>query len=129
MIIDTSAIVAILTGEPEAETFAELIESVDETGISAATALEASLVLGPRRQGLLDDFLRIANTRVIPFDQEQLGLAREAHLRYGRGSGSVARLNYGDCFAYALARATGRPLLFKGDDFSHTDVVAATRQD
>ena len=123
MIIDTSAIVAILAGEEDAAELAHLIESVDEPWIAAGTVLEASLVLGSRRQGLLDDFLDIANARVIAFDEEQLTLAREAHLRFGRGSGSPARLIYGDCFAYACAKVLGVALLYKGNDFADTDLA------
>jgi ribonuclease VapC len=125
MILDTSAIVAILQGEPEAAEFAALIEAEPAVRISAATVLEASIVLGAKRQTLLDDFIDTARASIVPVDTAQLSLARRAHLQYGRGSGSPAKLNYGDCFAYALAIVSGRQLLFKGDDFSHTDVVPA----
>lgn len=125
MIVDSSAIVAIANGEPEAEDFAQLLETTTLISISAGTVLETSIVLGPDGQALLDDWLSTTHALVEPVDVEQVRLARQAHLRYGRGSGSPARLNFGDCFSYALARATGRPLLFKGDDFTHTDVVAA----
>jgi len=123
MILDTSAIVAILYREEEATEFAQLIESVDEVLVSAATVLEASIVLGPDRQQLLNDFLSIAGARTVAVDEGQLTIARRGHLRYGQGSGSKARLNYGDCFSYALAKATGHTLLFKGDDFAHTDLM------
>lgn len=126
MILDTSAVVAILQGEPEAEALAALIESVDRVHISTATVVEASLVLGGARQQVLDDFLASAGAVVVPFDETQVAIARRAHLRYGRGSGSPARLNYGDCFSYALAMASDRPLLFKGRDFTHTDVAVPT---
>ncbi|MDN5764143.1 MAG: type II toxin-antitoxin system VapC family toxin [Microlunatus sp.] len=126
MILDTSAVVAILQGEPEAEALAGLIESVDRVHISTATVVEASLVLGGARQQVLDDFLASAGAVVVPFDETQVAIARRAHLRYGRGSGSPARLNYGDCFSYALAIASDRPLLFKGSDFTHTDVAVPT---
>lgn len=125
MILDTSAIVAILEGEPEAAKFAGLIESADRVHISTATVLEASLVLGAARQQVLDDFLVEARVVAAVVDEKQLAVARQAHLRFGRGSGSPARLNYGDCFSYALAKAWDRPLLFKGDDFGHTDVAVA----
>ncbi|WP_328591648.1 type II toxin-antitoxin system VapC family toxin [Occultella glacieicola] len=72
---------------------------------------------------MLDEFINIAGGSIEPVDAAQLAIARRAHLQYGRGSGSPARLNYGDCFAYALATATDRPLLYKGNDFSHTVVV------
>lgn len=123
MILDTSAIVAILQGEPEAEVFADRIEKAARVSISAATVLEASMVLGAQRQQLLDDFLAASRAAVVPVDAEQLQIARRAHLRYGRRSGSPARLNFGDCFAYALATDRNEPLLFKGGDFIHTDVV------
>ncbi|CAN5562562.1 type II toxin-antitoxin system VapC family toxin [soil metagenome] len=125
MILDTSAIVAILQEEPEAQAFAELIAGADLVRISVATVLEASLVVGPARQDLLDEFLAVARTVPVAIDDQQLQIARAAHLKYGRGSRSPARLNYGDCFAYALAIATDEPLLFKGSDFIHTDVHAA----
>ena len=126
MILDTSAVVAILQGEPEAQRFAGLIESADHVHISTATVLEASLVLGAVRQQVLDAFLGESRAVAVPVDETQLAAARQAHLRYGRGSGSPARLNYGDCFSYALAKTWDRPLLFKGDDFGHTDVAIAT---
>ncbi len=125
MILATSAVVAVLQGEPEAERFAGLIESTDHLHISTATVLDASLVLGAARQQVLDAFLGEARAVAVPVDQAQLAIARQAHLRYGRGSGSPARLNYGDCFYYALAKAWDRPLLFKGDDFGRTDVTVA----
>ncbi|HLR96051.1 MAG TPA: type II toxin-antitoxin system VapC family toxin [Jiangellaceae bacterium] len=130
MILDTSAIVAILQGEPEAEEFAALIEGADRLLISAATALEASIVLGRARQEVLDEFRTTAGAQVEPVDAVQLSIARDGYQRYGRGSGSAARLNFGDCFSYALAIATDLPLLFKGSDFVHTDVrVAAVHGD
>lgn len=127
MILDTSAIIAILQGEPEAAQFAELIESAPRVHISAATALEASIVLGRSRQHLLDAFLTTAGAVVEAVDAEQLAIARGAHSRFGRGSGSPARLNYGDCFSYALAKALDAPLLFTGEDFVHTDVRLVAR--
>lgn len=126
MILDTSAIIAILNDEPEAPVFAELIEVTDEVAISVATVLEAAMVVGPFRQELLDEFLAVARARHMPVDIEQLQVARSAHLRFGRGSGSTARLNYGDCFSYALAATAGQALLFKGSDFGQTDVAVAT---
>ena len=125
MILDSSAVVAVLQGEPEAEQFARLIEAATEVAISAATVVELSLVLGASRQDVLDEFLAIACAEVVPVDVDQVALARRAGVVFGRGSGSAARLNYGDCFSYALAMVFGRPLLFKGDDFRHTDVTIA----
>jgi ribonuclease VapC len=122
VILDSSAVVAVLRAEPEADAFRRSIESSDAVAISAATLVELSLVVGPDRQAVLDRFLAVAGAVVEPVDAEQASIARRAAIRFGRGSGSPARLNFGDCFAYALASATGRPLLCKGDDFVHTDL-------
>lgn len=125
MILDSSAVVAIITDEPEARDFSEVIAASPSVSVSTASVLEMSIVLGPLRQTVLDDFLDAVRANVVPVDGHQLTLARRAHITFGRGSGSPARLNYGDCFSYALAKVTGEPLLFKGEDFVHTDVVAA----
>lgn len=122
MILDTSAVVAILQGEPGSARLAAAVEEADTVRISVASVLEAALVLGPRRGDLVDEFLEITGAELVPVDTSQLSVARGAHLRYGRGSGSPARLNYGHCFSYALATTSGEPLLFVGDDFSHTDL-------
>lgn len=122
MILDTSAIVAILALEDDAATFAAAIESAERVGISAGTVLEAAMVLGRSRSTDLDAFLVEASVEVMPVGDEHLAVARRGWAQHGRGGGSPARLNYGDCFAYAAAIVTDRPLLFKGDDFSHTDV-------
>lgn len=127
MVIDTSALVAILQDEPEADAFAELLARADDPLISAATLFECSMVQAKTRRGLenLDDLLLAAGIRVAAVDVAQAHAAREAWVRYGKGQ-SPARLNFGDCFSYALAITTGRPLLFKGDDFAQTDVTPAT---
>ena len=125
MILDSSAVVAILRGEPEAEAFRTLIESADTVAISAASVVELSLVVGPDRQEVLDRFLAVAGAVIEPVDGEQVAVARRAAMRFGRGSGSAAKLNFGDCFAYALAAVAGQPLLCKGDDFVHTDLELA----
>lgn len=125
MILDTSAIIAILANEPEAAELAARIEAADDVAVSAATVLEASLVCGPARRQDLDAFLAETGARVLPFDTKQLAVARTAQLRFGRGSGSQARLNYGDCFSYALAMQADDELLFIGEDFTHTDVRQA----
>jgi ribonuclease VapC len=119
VILDTSAIVGILQHEAEAPALAAAIEGADTVKTSVASVLEASLVLGPGRQDVLDD------AELVEVDARQLSTARAAHLRYGRGSGSQARLNFGDCFSYALAMTLGEALLYKGDDFGHTDVTSA----
>lgn len=125
MILDTSAVIAILGNESTANQLATLIEAAEQVRISTATVLEASLVCGPTRQAELDEFLAAAGAQITPVDEEQVTLARAGHLQFGRGSGSRARLNYGDCFSYALARQLDDVLLFVGDDFPHTDVREA----
>lgn len=125
MILDTSAVVAVLQLEPEAERFANLMASAAGIEISAATVLEASIVLGPTRQNALDKLLGLVGASVASVDEDQLAAARLAYLTYGRRSGSPARLDYGDCFSYALAKCRKRPLLFKGNDFGHTDIEPA----
>jgi ribonuclease VapC len=125
MILDTSAVVALARNEPEAAEFRLLVRSADRAAISTASVLEASLVLRDRAgQHFLADFVDGIVTPVS-FDTHQLAAARAAHERFGRGSGHRARLNFGDCFSYALAITTGEPLLFKGDDFTYTDVTRA----
>lgn len=125
MVIDTSAIVAILGMEAEAARLAESIESDTTRLISAATVVEAGLVIesryGPAGGRELDLLISRAAMSVEPVTSEQADIAREAWRRFGKGRHS-AGLNLGDCFAYALARATGEPVLFKGDDFEQTDV-------
>lgn len=125
MILDTSVIVAIARDESDAPTLLDVLANSSRTRMSAASVLETSLVLSGRRSDLLDEFLTTHAIEIVPFDAEQLHLARQAHVRYGKGSGSRARLNFGDCFAYALAKTTGEPLLFKGEDFAHTDLTPA----
>lgn len=128
MVIDTSALLAVLLGEPERDRFIELLANADDPVMSAATLVESSIVMlartGPEGVGDLDELVAAAAVRCVAVDSAQALLAREAFARFGRGR-APAGLNYGDCFSYALARATGRPLLFKGDDFVHTDVARA----
>jgi ribonuclease VapC len=125
VIVDSSALVAVLAQESDAEIFARLMGDSQRVRVSAATVLETSLVVGPHGIEGLDRLLRSAGADVVPFDPLQLDEARNGHFRYGRGRGSRARLNLGDCFAYALAKTSREPLLFKGDDFTHTDVTPA----
>ena len=126
MILDTSAVVAILRREPEAQRFSELVERDAEPKMSAASYFEAGIVMDAARDAVisrqLDQFVRIAQVEVKPVTMEQARLAREAYRDFGRGSGHPARLNFGDCFSYALAKDLGEPLLFKGSDFGETDV-------
>lgn len=97
--------------------------------MSAATLLEVAVVLRRRARSRddrdLSNFLAAAPATIVPFDQQQYTIARDAFFRFGKGSGHIAQLNFGDCFAYALAKSLDLPLLFKGDDFIHTDLVAA----
>lgn len=125
MVIDTSALVALLTGEPEAEEFGALIAGADDPLISAGSLLEASVVLdarlGPEGVDALDQLLVAASIRVVAVDDRQARIGRDAYRRFGKGRHAAA-LNYGDGFAYALASTTDRPLLLKGDGFVATDV-------
>ncbi|HVB54014.1 MAG TPA: type II toxin-antitoxin system VapC family toxin [Candidatus Acidoferrales bacterium] len=129
MIVDTSAIVAILRGEPDADRYIEALSLVAEPLISAGTYLETAIVIDSNRDpvlsGRLDDLLATARVKVEPVTERHAEIARQAYRDFGKGSGHSAGLNLGDCFAYALARASGEPLLFKGDDFTKTDVVSA----
>jgi len=126
MVIDTSALLAILLDEPERRGFNELIEAARTRLISAATLLETAIILEARRGEAagreLDLFLHRARFEVVPVDADQVEIARAAYRRYGRGF-HPAGLNYGDCFSYALAAATGEALLFKGSDFAQTDIA------
>jgi ribonuclease VapC len=128
MILDTSAIAAILFGEPEAARFAKVIHDADTCLMSAGNFLELSIVveaqLGPEASRQCDMFFRRAGIAIEPVTVEQAHLARQAFLDFGKGRHPAA-LNFGDCFAYALAKITGEPLLFKGEDFKRTDLVAA----
>lgn len=129
MIVDTSALVALLRDEPDAETYAHALGTARTSRISAGTLLEASVVVDANRDPVLsrrlDDLVRDVPLVVEPVTAAQAEIARRAFQDFGRGSGHAARLNFGDCFAYALARERGEPLLFKGADFSHTDVEVA----
>lgn len=131
MIVDSSAVVGILNGEPEAETLLQALYSARHRQMSAATLVELYIVIDgkrdPVRSARLDGFLQRSDVEIIDVTAEQASIARAAHRDYGRGSGHRARLNFGDCFAYALAHVTGEPLLFKGDDFGHTDLTPAIR--
>ena len=129
MIVDSSALVAILRNEPDAAVYSAAIENARECRISAATFVETAIVIDVSRDPIasrrLDDLMREAQIVIEAVTEEQAYVARQAYRDYGRGSGHPARLNFGDCFAYALARATGEPLLFKGGDFRHTDIAPA----
>lgn len=128
MIIDTSAIVAILRQEPDAPRFAEAIGAASVRRISVATYVEIGAVIDggrdPVASRLVDELIATAGIIVEPVTVAQARIAREAYRDFGKGSGHAAGLNFGDCFAYALAKAMAEPLLFKGNDFPHTDVAA-----
>ena len=128
MIVDTSALAAILFREPEAPSFTKIIHDAGRCLISAGNFLELSIIvetqLGTDALRQCDMFLRRAAIIVEPFTVEQAHLARQAFHDFGKGR-HPAGLNFGDCFAYALARVTGEPLLFKGEDFRKTDIVPA----
>ena len=129
MILDTSALIALLQNEPEADAITEALERAPRPGISAATLLEASFVADgtrdPVRSARFDALIDAIDSEVVPVTRDQARIARQAFRDYGRGSGHAARLNFGDCFSYALSVVTGEPLLFVGDDFTHTDVARA----
>lgn len=131
MIVDSSAVMAVLEGESEAEDVVELL--VDHPcRMSVANWLEASIVVdhrSARHQRAFAEVITLAQIALVPVTADQAAVARQAYRRYGRGSGSPARLNFGDCFAYALAITTGEPLLFVGNAFSHTDVDRPPRAD
>jgi ribonuclease VapC len=130
MIVDSSAVVAILRAEPDAPRYAQaLADAREPKRISAANWMEAAVVIDGSRDPIasarFDTFCRAAELQIVPVTVEQAALARQSYRDYGRGSGHPAQLNFGDCFAYALARDTGEALLFKGNDFAHTDLSNA----
>jgi ribonuclease VapC len=129
VIVDTSALIAILRDEPEAPVIAQAIEEATARQISAANWLEAAAVIDGSRDPVasrqFDELLGVARIVVAPVTEQQARIARAAYRDFGKGSGHPAGLNFGDCFAYALAKDTGEALLFKGRDFVHTDIVPA----
>jgi ribonuclease VapC len=129
MIIDSSAIIAILKDEPDGFSLSKTLANAGGARLSAASYLESSIVLDKERDPLLsaglDDLLAEANISIEPVTEAQARLARQAYRDYGKGSGHPANLNFCDCFSYALAREKREPILFKGEDFSHTDLRAA----
>jgi ribonuclease VapC len=129
MIIDTSALIAILRAEDDASDMAHAIEQAGMRQISAANYLEAAVVIDGSRDPVasrrFDELVQAADLRIEPVTQDQAQIAREAYRDFGKGSGHKAGLNFGDCLAYALAKTTGQPLLYKGNDFTHTDITPA----
>jgi ribonuclease VapC len=128
VVLDTSALLAVLLGEPERDRFIAALADTEDPLISAATLVESSIVMraktGDGGVADLDDLLAAAAVRSVAVDSAQAHLARDAFARFGKGR-AAAGLNFGDCFSYALARAADRPLLFKGDDFRRTDITPA----
>jgi ribonuclease VapC len=132
IVVDTSALIAILREEPEREAFAQRLSRDDGPRISAGTLLEASIVLRTTDKKTahiadaeLDRFIAAGAIIVVDVTVDHANEARKAHAKYGKGTGHPAQLNFGDCFAYALAKSLNVPLLYKGKDFAPTDIVSA----
>lgn len=130
MIVDSSALVATLRGDPERDRMVASMLAATSLRMSAATMLEASVVVDrlgdPVLSRRFDDLVRDLRLDVMAVTASQAVIGRAAYRDFGKGSSHPAQLNFGDCFSYALAAETGEPLLFKGDDFIHTDITAAT---
>jgi len=128
MIIDTSAIIAILRDELEAEFCARAIADASNRRISAVNYVEAAVVIDasgdPIASRRVDEFFKIAQISIEAVTETHAQIARDAYRDFGKGSGHPAKLNFGDCFAYALAKSRREPLLFKGNDFTHTDITS-----
>lgn len=129
MVVDTSALLAILLDEPEALRCSKAIEAAPTAFISAATRVELDIVivnkLGEEALGDADELLETAGIQIEPVTAAQTQLARQAYLTFGKGRSHPAQLNYGDCFSYALAKDMQEPLLFVGQDFAATDIAPA----
>ena len=129
MIVDTSAIVALLQLEPEATAMLRLLSKQGGAIMSAASYLESGIVIdaakNPKASANLDALIRELRIDIAPVTAEQARIARQAYRDFGKGSGHPAQLNFGDCFAYALAKDLREPLLFKGNDFTQTDIAPA----
>lgn len=129
MIVDTSAIIAILRAEPEASSLAAQLSKTNSVTMSAASYVEAGIIADrmsdPRLSRKFDDLLKIHEINIVDVTAAQANMARQAYRQFGKGSGHRAQLNFGDCFSYALAAERREPLLFKGDDFAATDLTSA----
>lgn len=129
IVIDTSALIALINREPEGPQIIRILAESSALKISAATMVEATAVA--LRWGedaaitMLDQIVQEAKVEIIPFNLQQMSIARAAYLKYGKGRGHPAQLNFGDCVSYALARSLDAPLLYKGNGFAHTDVKIA----
>jgi ribonuclease VapC len=132
MIVDTSAVIAIIKNEPEARTFSEAIEAAKVVRISAASYLESNIIVGKYKDPILtarlEEILENPGIQIEPVTAAQAKIAWEAYRDFGKSSGHPSNLNFGDCFSYALAREKREPILFKGDDFVHTDLRSAAKQ-
>jgi len=131
MVVDTSAIIAILRAEDDAADFASAIGNARNPMMSASTYVEAGLVMtndeSPRGLERLNLLIERSNIEIVATTPDEAIIGVAAHRKYGRGSGHRAKLNFGDCFSYALAKSRNMPLLFKGDDFVHTDIEPALK--
>ena len=131
IVVDTSALAAVLLEEADAAAVRNLLGAADARTLSAANYLELGIVIAGRGlvagpvQKAVDQFLAASDIGIAPVTEEHARAALRAHLKYGKGRGHRARLNFGDCFAYALAKSQDAPLLFVGDDFAHTDIKPA----
>ncbi len=129
IVADTSAIVAIAFAEPGREAFVNILHRAERVSISTVSVVEARMVVhgrrGPRAMVLVDDLIRLSLFEIVPPGPAEMDAAYAAFVAFGKGSGHAARLNFGDVFSYALAKVRDLPLLFKGDDFSETDIVSA----
>lgn len=129
IVADTSAIVAIAFAEPEREAFVRVLEGTDQVLVSSVSVVESRMVVhgrrGQRAVVLLDDLLRLPKFDVVPPGLAETNAAYAAFVAFGKGSGHPAGLNFGDVFSYALAKVRGLPLLYKGSDFSETDIASA----
>ena len=129
IVVDTSALIAMLLDEPERRRFADVIKQAPQAIVSSATIIEARMVAygrgGASRVTVLDGIIASLGLQIVPLEIDVIELAHSAFVTYGKGNGHPAALNFGDLFSYALAKSRGLPLLFKGDDFALTDVVVA----
>lgn len=129
IVLDSSALLAIVYGEPEAEAFTAVLAAEKDCILSTATGVECGVGIlrrtGQAGRRRFEDLVHVASVRYVPVEQIHVSLALDAFTRYGKGMGHPAQLNFGDCFAYALAKALDAPLLYKGDDFAKTDVRSA----
>ena len=132
MVIDSSALIALLLAEPEADAFVAVVAGSSSRSISAGSYLETTIVMlarsGPDAPEKVDRLLAELSIAIVPFTRDQADLAITAYRQYGKGSGHPASLNFGDCFTYALAKLTDEPVLFRGNDFSLTDMRVASAQ-